>query len=538
MKHRMEAISTYVRENRGLVFGLFLVLLVGIVLRVYEFHDWLRFSGDQARDAAIIGNAVEKGEALPLLGPAAGGTEFFLGPLHYYLSLVPASFFGSAPDTIAYPSLLLSILTIPLLFFFLREYFGKYVALSLTALSAVSYIMVNAGRFSSNQNLVPFFVLLFLYGLLRIINDPKRFHPGWSVLVGIGLGAGIQTHTFCLVVMPLVALIAFLFLIKKRAVGLWRSFAIVVIITLGLNVTQIVFEWQTDFQNTAAFFQGAERDSDSGPAENFLSLLACQVEANAHFIASLYDDNDCKDSLDFSEERWEKASAWLLAFASLSFSLFGYVFLARRFRQEGKPERKHFLGLIIVFHALTFLFMVSVARYVHVVYFLVIFFVPFVLLGILLEVLEGKWGENGKRVGFALLALFLLCSFGRDLIMAKNYAQGLQDNEDNSTLAQVENMSEYILTRVPEGTHTIYFSGGRDLNKRFSEPIEYFINRAGLEMESVTTVSEASLEPEIPLFFITDDPEKIRQPIGGSVSGHEILAKKEFFNQTILVLQN
>ena len=35
------------------------IILVGIFLRTYNFHDWLDFGSDQAKDAAIVSAVVE-----------------------------------------------------------------------------------------------------------------------------------------------------------------------------------------------------------------------------------------------------------------------------------------------------------------------------------------------------------------------------------------------------------------------------------------------------------------------------------------------
>lgn len=535
----MDALLTYLKHNKWFVISFALVLLGGIFLRTYEFHDWLRFSGDQARDATIIRTAVEEGGSLPLLGPLAGGTKFFLGPMYYYFSFVSAKLFGVSPDRLAYPTLFLSILLIPGFFLFLREYFKRKTALMLTALLGASYLFVNASRFSSNQNLVPFFVLLYLWGLLKILNDPRRFQPGWAIMLGIGMGVGVQMHTLILAVMPIVALLAFLFLLKRKASGAWKSFAVVLILTFVLNTGQIVSEFQTDFQNTAAFLDGAGRETDNSLIENLLSITACHAEANVHAVASLYDDNDCEEVLDFSQERWEQAGALPLGIASLVFSLLGYSLLITAFRHETSPERKNFLGLVIVYSVVGLVILVSVATFVHTVYFLFLFFVPFVLLGILWETLEKRidpmWGE---RVIVGTFLLLLACSLGRDLTKAANYSRGLEDNDDNSTLGQIEAMSEYVLANIPAGTDHVYFSGGKDLSKRFFKPIKYFANRQGIEMTSVTTVSRSGLVSGTPLFFISDDPNKLDKNTGDILSGHEVLSKEKFFNQAIFNLEN
>src|SRR3989339_797357 len=145
-------------------FGILLaIILVGIFLRTYNFHDFLRFNADQSRDAAVINNALEGKEALPLLGPKAGGTDFRLGPAFYYFNYASGLVFGGNPDKLAYPDLLFSILAIPLFYVFSRRYFGKNISLAVAFLFAISLFTVRYSRFSWNPNSTPFFTMLFLY---------------------------------------------------------------------------------------------------------------------------------------------------------------------------------------------------------------------------------------------------------------------------------------------------------------------------------------------------------------------------------------
>ena len=115
------------------------IILIGIFLRTYNFHDWLRFNADQSRDAEVVSNSLEGKSSLPLLGPKAGGTEFRLGPIFYYFQTASAAFFGNQPDKMAYPDLFFSILSIPLLFLFLRKLFSERIALSSTAIYSLSF---------------------------------------------------------------------------------------------------------------------------------------------------------------------------------------------------------------------------------------------------------------------------------------------------------------------------------------------------------------------------------------------------------------
>ena len=73
-------------------FWIFLAIFaLGIFLRAYNFAPWLHFELDQARDAILVGEAVEDGAGeLPLLGPRAAGSFLRLGPAFYYIEYISA----------------------------------------------------------------------------------------------------------------------------------------------------------------------------------------------------------------------------------------------------------------------------------------------------------------------------------------------------------------------------------------------------------------------------------------------------------------
>ena len=155
LKEQIKRIPNYVLILTG-------IILLGIFLRTYHFHDWLRFNADQSRDAGVVSDFVEGKSGLPLLGPKAGGTEFKLGGAFYYLQITSAKIFGDAPDKMAYPDLLASILAIPLLFLFLKRAFNENIALVLTGVLSVSIFAIKYARFAWNPNSAPFYCLLFL----------------------------------------------------------------------------------------------------------------------------------------------------------------------------------------------------------------------------------------------------------------------------------------------------------------------------------------------------------------------------------------
>ena len=144
----MNKIKEKIKKIPTFVWILAVIILVGIFLRAYNFHDWLEFRNDQSRDAFLVRDVIDGNLAWPLLGPKMSFTgtlynsdeanAFHLGPMYYYFQIISAKIFGDYPDKLAYPDLLFSILSIPLLYFFLNIYFSRKLSLSLTGLYAIS----------------------------------------------------------------------------------------------------------------------------------------------------------------------------------------------------------------------------------------------------------------------------------------------------------------------------------------------------------------------------------------------------------------
>ena len=108
------------------ILALSFIVLAGFFLRFYNYSKWLHFELDQSRDAKIIDLAVDEGIGnLPLLGPKAAGSFLRLGPLFYYQEYLSAVIFGNTPSGIAALSIILSCLTIPLFYFFVKRAVNK-----------------------------------------------------------------------------------------------------------------------------------------------------------------------------------------------------------------------------------------------------------------------------------------------------------------------------------------------------------------------------------------------------------------------------
>ena len=425
------------------VWILIAIIGVGIFLRTYNFHDWLRFSMDQSRDALIISNVLDEKIAIPLLGPLAGGTAFHLGPAHYYFSLLSAKIFGNYPDKMAYPSLLFSILAIPLLFLFLREYFSKYISLIIAGVMSASYFFIEASRFSSNPNLAPFFVLLFLFSFFRIVHFKNKSYLRWSILAGLSLGIGVQLHTTLMIIMPIFTLAISAYIFKKSGMRYLQYFIIIILIAIATNITQIISEVNTRGENTKNFMLGVSDKGDGGSnlLKNATLVVICQAKSNANMFLYTPVLDKCYDGVNMDIKNGSKELFGEIKNKTLrktvyvstiififSFYVFGYVMLGVNFLKEKDRNKKTFLLVAGLFNVIGLLVFIPIMFSISFSYFNILFFIPFIFLGFLLQFFQQKFRKNGKTAMLILAMIMTIILLRTDIKRAYFYEMGLDNN--------------------------------------------------------------------------------------------------------------
>lgn len=240
------------QQQRLVWIGLVLIIVLGFSLRAYHFGDWLHFELDQARDARVIDHALVDGpEALPLLGPKAGGTFLRLGPAYYYLQYLGALIFGGTPAGMAVVILLTSTASIGVFFLLVRRLFPDWLALLLTLVFSVSEYFVMYGRFAWNPNMLPFFLLLGMYALLRAVGGGERNPGRWFLVSAFSFGIATELHFLAFLAVPMFAA---LFLVIRRPRFRLRTWGAAVGIVAVLYSPMVLNEIATGGANTEEFF--------------------------------------------------------------------------------------------------------------------------------------------------------------------------------------------------------------------------------------------------------------------------------------------
>ena len=457
------------------------IFFAGVFVRVFHFHDWLRFNADQSRDASVVSDVVSGKTSPPLLGPKAGGTDFRLGPAFYLFQIASARIFGDRPDVMAYPDLLSSLLAIPLLYAFLRLYFDRRTSLSLTAVFAVSFYAVKYSRFAWNPNSLPFWTILFFFLLHRLLVFGESLGFFWAVLLGVALGIGVQLHTLALIMLPIAAVSAFAFLafVRKNKVG--KIFLMVFSVAALLNVGQISSEFQTGGKNISAFFSGVgkKQEKGSGLVRNIAKDSACFVEGSVSILTS----HEISDTCEVKSVGLTQDGAYFLMGTLF---LIGGIFLAvRALRREEDESKRYFLVINLFFLLFCFILLVPLANEISMRFFLVILFFPFVLLGLFLELLKEKlprYAFGGTLLVSFVLILMNLISIYRSF---SEYASILRNDStagmDNVLLLEVERAADFIIQHAGD-SKTVVLSGDSKYLFKAMKSIRFFTEKKGIDI--------------------------------------------------------
>lgn len=510
------------------IWVLIFIIAVGIFLRTYHFRDWLVFNPDQARDATIVEKVLSGQKSWLILGPEAGNTRFHLGPWFYHLEIVSAKIFGSAPNTMAYPDLLFSVLSIPLFYIFLKKYFSTKLSLALSGLYSASFFAVKFSRFAWNPNSIPFFVPLFLLGILYLLGpDRKKSYLG-AAMVGIGIGVGTQLHILLFFIMPTVAILFFLFLFFRKSPILpkFGKIGITLALVLITNAGQIAYGMNHSASNVKKFFKSTTGTTlEIKPGKNLQLDLLCHAQANLHIISSLGNGDQCDSPGILERFRIdsqvffiypENRKAFYTIIVGAIFSLAGYILLAYFWRKEADRDKRNFLALAGIYGLITSIAMFPIVDQIEVRYYIVLFFLPFVFLGIMVDGLL-RFGKIGTKIIAVLVFVLLFALNGStEAKTAEKFSARTANNEKFIFLGETEKIAEYLIANA-NGSKKIYLRGEKKYERRYFSPLSYILAKRGIDLASPQS-DEKKLVPGAPIFFVTKtrfDKYKIGDKIGG-----------------------
>ncbi|MEI7749547.1 MAG: glycosyltransferase family 39 protein [Candidatus Moraniibacteriota bacterium] len=503
--------SSFVGKIRSVpryVWILLAIVAVGAFLRTYRLHDWLEFRGDQMRDATIVSQVVDKGEAWPLMGPYmnhTGDTEessFHLGPIYYYFQITAAKIFGNRPDVLAYPDVLFSILSLPLLYLLLRICLGENLSLGIVGLYAISPYIIHYSRYAWSSNPIPFLVLLFLYSLWKFLNDTEKAGWFWVVCIGFALGVGFQIHAILMILFPAIAGLVFLYSMWKHP-KTWTRWAAILAVFLILNSSQILSEYETGMNNTKTFINYFLRNKSAAVPKGdrltpFENDLSCHFAANFFFLTS-YGEDKCSyeysnivapDRKVGADKVLKTETDRLRLIVSLLFSLAGYALLVFRARKETDAKRKNFLVLTSLYATLGFCVMIPLSSDVFndLRYYTFELFIPFLLFGLVVEHLASNVTLRRYRLVVPVVGVLFVLIAISDVRGILAEATMLNDGNGicsrTAILGEMEPIADHIATHSG-GRSTVYLEGDNMMISYIIFPMKFLLDGRRIDVIKV-----------------------------------------------------
>ncbi len=455
----------FLKQKRIYIVGC-IIFCLALFVRFFHVGDWLHYELDQARDFRIIHAAIEYGPGdLPLQGPKAAGnvvipdengnltdkTTLRLGPLFYYIEYVSALLFGATPLGAVILIVILSTLTVPLFYVFARRFFTQSIALGLSAIMASSLFFVTYSRFGWNPNLMPFFMLLFGYSLLRVTDIHSTWRGWWLVSAACALAFVGHMHFLAFIAAPLIG-IAYLLWSWKRLVGphriALRFWCMACVLFVFLQAPLIINDIKTHGENTKAFIaaltQKSSKDTHTLPekiirnignhAKYYWIIVTGDQRAELPTIKGhdIKCDQVCRDGL----ARGGVALIMIIA---------GIVAWALLYQRETDTRRRDFLRLTILWAGIVFALYIPLAYAMAPRFFLLHGVVALIFFGFVVQLRFESAHRYSRAIGYAIIILSVISNL---IYIAQDFAQRARAATDEHLRIQ----TDYILkekTRMP-----------------------------------------------------------------------------------------
>jgi hypothetical protein len=431
------------------------------------------------------------------------------------------------PAAFAYFDLIMSILTIPLLYAFCRLYFSPKHSLIITSLYAFSFLVIQYSRFAWNPNSVPFLMLLTFYGMLRFAQSKKSKNQiKWLALWALGFSLASQFHFYAFFALVGICGIFFLhhlnfiylanFFVKTSATlfiyqlsklrsllgfsskftqikkvyqlqskelianskkifskNLLKAFGVALGVILLTYTPMIISELKTDFSNSKLFLGAFSEKSRDDKTFNEKLIRNFREQAKGYFLITT----------SFEHRSGNKADPIPVSFGLMAM-LIGIALPIYFYRKEKSPTKKNFLFLIPTWIIFFFLLTISTSYGLRPRYFVPVFPMPFIIIGLFFVWLD----ENIPKKAYLLTTLIAIAVLFLNLYGIKQWFvnTALSQNEaiptyrnlilkkdDGITLGQFERAASYILKKTPSSEkHVLIWS-----KAEYKQPLSYLLER-------------------------------------------------------------
>jgi 4-amino-4-deoxy-L-arabinose transferase-like glycosyltransferase len=460
--------------------------LLGVFLRSYNFEPWLHFELDQARDAVLIDESLNGGFLnLPLLGPRAGGSYLRLGPIFYYIEygfsfLVNNSVVGSALASVFF-----SIFSMIAMYFFLRRFFNKTISIATGAIFSTSLFLITYARFAWNPNLLPFFVIAFLYTLLRAVDIENEKKQGiWLLGSAFLFGILSQLHFLAMVVIFIVAVIFLIFRRPKIKMIFWAGS---VLIVLFLNLPLVINDIKSGGANIKQLTGTVEEKSESKADYDFIEKTIKSLSENSLSYWTIVTGSQRAElpriATDFKNKKLEVDCKWSCRqnlskgiMASIFFGL-GVLILIIELFIEKEPRKKDFIILNLMLFFVSFGIFTVLAYDISPRFYLIVINLPFVFWGLIVyeitRIIKIKNLSWAFAIIFVSFNLYFVTDYFKQLAVAKS--EQVEIGTDNIlrqktrvTWEQQNMIADYMEKIYKKNNYAVLYHAQSEFHRAFS----------------------------------------------------------------------
>jgi 4-amino-4-deoxy-L-arabinose transferase-like glycosyltransferase len=225
-----------------LCWEIYALLLVTVGLRFIRL-DTTQFDTDQAKLFGLAYEAIHNGQ-LPATG-ILSSIRILNPPAILYMMMIPAAF-GANPFGAALFIALFNVAAVLLCYFFVRCYYGRFPATIAALLFATAARAVYYSRFSWQQNLLPFFLMLFLIVLFQGV---VRRRSGWFAPALILIAWMAQLHSTGAMLLAMLALAVVLAWKTLR----WWDILLGIVVSLLLYAPFFYWEYSSHLYDLHAY---------------------------------------------------------------------------------------------------------------------------------------------------------------------------------------------------------------------------------------------------------------------------------------------
>lgn len=534
-------------KKNAVALSIAFIIIMAFAVRAYHFEDWLYFKMDQSRDAFLINNVLENGPGyLPLLGPRAGATELEngflrLGPIFYYFQYLSALIFNSGhPDVLAYPELFFSIGAIAMVFLLAKIYFDRFNSLLITAMYAFSFLVIQYSRFSWNPNSLQFFLLLSFYGLLRFLPE-KRFKKslGWLTMWAVGLIIGSQLHFFGFFSLLGISGLLILFdsqfwkkgkikeFIRKEFLKKMAVYASVfLLVFLVFYSPVIISDIKEGGQNSKNFIEAFSAKPVKKPLSEKISEA---VKENSRYYCMITTSECYKESTSIRKYFLPFLFSGIVVLAGVLLSVLGML-------GEKDRSRRNFLALVVFWVAVFSVLTIPVSFQLRPRFFIVVFAIPFISVGLISEYLVKKFGKRLKEKSFlvpmVLAAIILAANVRGTYAWFVEQSRSQTDafdvertlvlkNKDGVTLGQLQEAADWIYERHQAGKNLYYY-----VKPEHVRPIDFLLSEKNVQAYNMELNGDSDAE-----YFAITPTESGLSPVTKKFKREMVVLEKKQFGQ-------